>query len=110
MLIYGQKHMKKLEIKNAKLIKILEERGKILDVAKGLQKQIEELQKEQAKIGYKMDRLKEKTKKIIDKTGFEMDKHELISRVYSEDGKAYAEIINQIEEYKKVLNEKNKKN
>ena len=98
----------KVEIKNSKLVKLLEERGLVLTEAKEVQKQVEVLQKKQQKLGYKMDRLKDKTKPIIDKIEVEWGEFEYIARLFVDNGKAYYEIKDQVQDYIDLLREKKK--
>jgi uncharacterized protein YoxC len=99
----------KVELKDAKLKAILEERGKVLEDAKKLQKEVEELQKNQAKLGYKMNRLKDKTQPLMDKQNIELKEFDYVARLFVDKGKVYAEIKNQVEDYKQLLREKNAK-
>jgi hypothetical protein len=96
----------KVEIKDKKLIGILEKREEVHKEIGVIMEQLMALDKEKTKLGYKMDRLKEKTKVIIDKKDIEVDEFNIISRVLLEDGKAYCEIIDLVEEYKQALREK----
>jgi predicted RNase H-like nuclease (RuvC/YqgF family) len=98
--------MKKIEIKDSKLVKVLEERGLVLTKARELQKQVEKLQKDQQKLGYKMNRLKDKTTPFIEKHTPELKEFDYVARVFIEKGKAYMEIKNQVEDYKELLREK----
>lgn len=99
--------MRKVEINNNKLVKILERRAEILKLAREKQKEVEALQEEQAKLGHKMNKLKEKSKVIMDKMNPELEEFEIITRLFAEDGKAYCEVVNQVEEYKEMIREKN---
>ena len=99
--------MRKVEIKNNKLVGILERRGEVLKLAREKQKEVEALQEEQAKLGYKMNKLKEKSKVIMDKMNPELEEFEIITGLFTEDGKAYYEVVNQVEEYKEMIREKN---
>lgn len=104
--------MKKYLIKSKKLVKILEDRGEVLKEAKKVTKEVEKLQKEQQKLGYKMNRLKDKTEPIMEKEKESMDnmaEFDYVARIFIEDGKAYAEVKNQLEDYKEMLREKNDK-
>lgn len=97
--------MREVIIDNEKLYKILDQRGSILKTARQIQKEVEEKQKEQQKIGYKMNRLKDKTEPFI--KDIELEEFEVISSIGIKKGKVVATVVNQIEEYKKLLREKN---
>lgn len=104
--------MRTIEIKDSKLSKILEERGEIFKQIDELNKQIVALDKERTKLGYKMDRLKEKTSPIIAKltADFNMGEFEIVSRVYINDKKyPEVEIADRLEEYANMLREEAKK-
>lgn len=100
--------MRQITLQDDKLKKILAERGKVLTEARNLTKQIEKLQKEQAKLGYKMDRLKEKTMPLMEAHKIDTTEFEVVSRVFlSEKTKEVTvEVVDQIDEYKKFLREK----
>lgn len=99
--------MRKVNIENKKLNEILKERGVLFDKLGKINEQLMELDKERTKLGYKMDKLKDKTKKIMDKQDIEVGQYELITRIYINDnGENEIEILDQIEEYKKMLDEK----
>ena len=100
--------MRKVQIENKKLEDILGKRAK-LHKEIGVQNEIIiKADKERTKLGYKMNKLKEKTKSIMDKIDKPLEEFEIISRVYMEDGKAYYEVLNQVEEYKKMIRENSK--
>jgi len=94
-----------IEIKNNKLVGILKKREEIHGKLGEIMKELMALDKEKTKLGYKMDKLKDKTKIIMDKERVEVGEYEIISRVYMEDGKAYCEVVDLVEEYKKALKE-----
>lgn len=97
------------QIIDKKLEKILEERGELHKLVGELNETIVRADKERTKLGYKMDKLKEKTKVIMDKLNIQLGEFEVISRVYAEEGRAYYEVIDMVEEYKKTIREKNAK-
>ena len=94
-----------VEIKDAKLKDILEQRAVIHKAIGGIMEQLVELDKEKTKLGYKMDKLKEKTKVIMDKLNPKLEEFEFVSRVFMDKGICYYEILDQIEEYKKMVRE-----
>ena len=100
----------KIEIKDAKLIKILEKRGEIFKEIGLINEQLVELDGQRKALGYKMDDLKGRTKLAIDKMGIEKDlkEFEFIAKVYIEKGKAYYDIEDMVEEYKKSVREERK--
>lgn len=101
--------MRKQEIENDKLYKILVERGKHFKEMEEIENKLVELDKERTKVGYKLNRLKEKTKPIIDNIDFKLGEFEFVSKVYINDMKMpEVEILDQIEEYKKAILEQRK--
>lgn len=100
--------MRNYSIKDNKLKKVLQERAKILVEARKVTKEVTKLQKEQQKLGYKMERLKEKTKPLMEKHEIKLEEFEMVSRVYLDEKtkEPTIEIVDQIEEYKKMIREK----
>lgn len=96
--------MRTIKLKSKKLVKILETRAEVLKEAREIQKEVEELQKVQQKLGYKMNKLKDKTTPLV--KDVELEEFEVISTVKLEKGEVVVEIIDQIEEYKKALRER----
>lgn len=100
---------RQVEIKDNKLVDILKQREVVHNEIGKYMQQLMDIDKEKTKLGYKMDKLKEKTKMIMDKLNPEVGEFEIISRVYLEKGKPYYEVVDLIEEYKQALREKSKK-
>lgn len=100
------KNYMKIEVKSNKLVGILKKRQEIHSEIGEIMKQLVALDKQRTKLGYKMEKLKDKTKAIMDKLNPELKEFEIISSVFEEDGKAYYEVINLVDEYKKTLREK----
>ena len=101
--------MRTITIDNDKLSKILKERGIIFKQVGEINEQIVELDKERTKLGYQMDKLKEKTATIIEKykDSFNIGKYEIIASVGINDNRENeVTIIDQVEEYQKMLDEK----
>jgi hypothetical protein len=97
--------MRKVIINDKKLKTILDKRSVVFKEVREVNEKIVKLDNERTKLGYKMDRLKEKTAPIIKKHGIEIGEFEVISSVGIENEKPTAQIVDQIEEYKKVLRE-----
>jgi seryl-tRNA synthetase len=95
-----------VEIQNDKLYNILEERGVIFNEIHAINEKLIELDTERKKLGFKMDRLKEKTSKIMEKINPKLEEFEIVSRIFIENNKAYYEVVNLVEEYKKELRKK----
>jgi len=93
-------------LKNDKLFKILTERGLIFREIEEINKKMMDLDKSRQKLGYKMDKLKDKTVKIIEKEDIKLDEFEYISNIGIENGEIEVTILDQIEEYKKLVREK----
>lgn len=93
-------------IKNDKLKEILTERGHIFKEIGVINEQLMELDKERTKLGYKMDKLKNKTQDIMNKEKIEVSPYEIITRIYLNDKhENEVEILDKLEEYKKALDE-----
>jgi hypothetical protein len=92
-----------IEIKNPELTKILEERGTIFKQLTAVNEKLVEYDNERKKLGLKMDRLKEKTKIIMDKLNPKLKEFEIVTQVFLKDGKAYYEISDVIELYKESI-------
>lgn len=101
-------------LRDKKLTKILQERKAIMDESKGWLKKKDEIDKKLTKIGYRMNKLKEDTAKIIknnEKTiasGEPLEEFEYIALVTLEKGVPLIEIKDQIEDYKQLIREKKK--
>ena len=96
-------------IKNDKLVKILTERGKLFKELGVINEELIKLDKDRKKIGYKMDKLKDKTSVIMDKEKIELGEFDIISRVFIENGECKVEIVDRVEEFKKQLKEDSNK-
>lgn len=97
-----------VELKDDKVIEILKSRTEIMDRIIEINEKLGTLDKERTKLGYKLDKLKEKTKVIMDNLNPHLEEFEVITRIFLENGKAYYEVLDQIEEYKKALRESKK--
>jgi len=97
-------------IKDDKLKSILEERGIVFKKIQELNEQIVVLDKERTKEGYKMNKLKEKTKVIMDKQKFNLDEFEFISSIFLEKGECKVEILDRVEEFKKMVRDEANEN
>ena len=101
--------MRKINLEDKKLLDILEMRGVIFKEVNEVNKIIVEQDKVRTKLAYKMQRLKDKTSGRLKKHTIDLAEFEDISQVGVEDGKVTLTIIDQVEEYKKMLREKKDK-
>lgn len=117
--------MRKIRLDNDDLAKILNDRVPIHNKVGEINEKLAELDKERKKQAYKMEKLKEKVKVIMDKAtpDFNLTEFEIITNVGLDDAK-YPEvtIVDQIEEfiapktekeiedYKEMIRERNKQN
>ena len=100
----------KVEIKNKpKLVDILKKREETHKEIGVIMEKLMRLDKEKTKLGYKMEKLKEKTKMIMDDLNPELGEFEIISSVFLDNGKPHYEVINLVEEYKVALRENKEK-
>jgi hypothetical protein len=96
-----------VEINSPKLVKILQDRQKLVEEVAAINKTQLEMEEDKKKLAYKIDRLKEKTQVIVEKQKLEIPQYHILARIFLQDDKAFAEILDQIEEYKKFLDDKN---
>ena len=75
------------------------------DEHKKLVSKVAPIMQELQKRGYKMERLKDKTRPIVEMEKIEMDEFEEIEKIELKDGVPTVTIIDKIEEYKKLLRE-----
>lgn len=97
-----------VEFKSAKLHKLLEEKVKLVDEGKGYQKEVEELQKKQRKVGLKLNKIKEKVIPLVAEESVKLDigQFEAPMNVSIIDGKDILTIVDRVEDFKKRLLEK----
>ena len=93
-------------IYNDKLKKILEERGELFKEIGKINEQMVKLDTERKKLGYKMDKLKDKTLKHIEAEKITLQEFEYIADIGIKDGKIEATIKDQVEDYKQLIREK----
>ena len=98
--------MREVKLKNKQLKKVLEDRAIEFNKSQELIKEAEKIDNELKKIGYKLNRIKDKTKMLVDKENLELEEYEEVVESMIEKGEVKVVIINQIEEYKKLLKEK----
>jgi|TARA_Y100000034_G_scaffold49407_1_gene61096 transcriptional regulator len=99
---------REVELQNAKLHKLLEEKIKLVEEGKSFQKKVEKLQKEQRKIGLKLNKVKEKVLPLIaeESTKLDIGQFEAPMNVNIIDGKSILTIVDRVEDFKKRLLEK----
>jgi len=95
--------MRQVKLDNKQLIKILKDREVEFKKAQELQTTAEKINKELTALGYKMNRLKEKTSQVLNKENIELTDFEIITEVRLENGEPILEIVDQVEEYKKLI-------
>jgi len=95
--------MRQVRLDNKQLIKILKDREVEFKKAQELQTTAEKINKELTALGYKMNRLKEKTSQVLNKENIELSDFEIITEVKLEKGEPILEIVDQVEEYKKLI-------
>ena len=95
--------MRQVKLDNKQLIKILKDREVEFKKAQELQTTAEKINKELTALGYKMNRLKEKTSQVLNKENIELTDFEIITEVKLENGEPILEIVDQVEEYKKLI-------
>ena len=95
--------MRQVKLDNKQLIEILKDREVEFKKAQELQTTAEKINKELTALGYKMNRLKEKTSQVLNKENIELSDFEIITEVKLENGEPILEIVDQVEEYKKLI-------
>lgn len=98
--------MRQIKIQDSKLFAILEQRGISFKEIEEQNKIIIEADKQRTKLGYVMERLKEKTTEAMKKHTIELSEFEKVGSVGIEKGEIMVSIYDEIEEYKKLLREK----
>lgn len=99
-------------IQNAPLKKLLEEKDVLIKEARELTSQIEKLEKERAKLGMKVQKVKDKVIPMVDKMkGKEivLGEYDDIETISLEKGEIVVNIFNHLEEFKKQFAERFKK-
>ncbi len=106
-----QSYMRKIDIKAKGLVDLLEKQGVIANEQHEINKQLIELDKERTKNGYKVQKIKDKMKPIIDglMKDIELGEFEIVTNIMLEDGQPKMEILDQLEEYAKMLRENKEK-
>jgi hypothetical protein len=102
-------YMRKIELQNEELAQILNDRVPIHKNIGLINEKLVKLDKERQKDAYKMERLKEKTRVILDKItpDFNLTEFEVITNVgLNENKQPEVTIIDQIEEFTKPKEEK----
>jgi len=95
--------IKKLVINDVELKELLEEKGKSINEGRELSNKIEEMKVELQKIGYVVDKLKEKIKPLVEshknKSGYDI--YDIATNVeVSDKGEVVVDIVNVIEDFK----------
>lgn len=98
--------MREINIKNDKILKILEKKGGLIDKGRELTKQIEGLEKERNKVGLQVQKLKDKTAHLMDKEDIKTEEFEYVASVDLKDGEVVLTIKDAIEEYKQAYRER----
>lgn len=106
------KTTREAELKGDKLLKLLTKKEELVGEGRKFQVDIEGLQKEQRKVGLKLNKVKEKVIPLIEKESEKLDieQFEIPSSVNIKDGKAILTILDQIADYKfRILEQLEKK-
>ena len=112
--ICGKKHMqkytktRKVKLVSRKIKEEFEKRDKLSKEGQDILKDMQKHEKELNKIQIKIQKTKDAIQPLLDaelKEKIDVP-YEIISRVYLDNGHMYAEIVDQVEEYKKALADK----
>lgn len=106
------KIIRNIDVDNPKLIKIMNERNTIADKINVMNDSMKKTVKERRKLELKMERLKEKTKPLIEREmkNISTNQWEVMNRILFNNGKIKFEIVDYIESYKRTFLEKKKNN
>ncbi len=101
---------REIELTDEKLVKLLEERGKLnLEKFVPILEELERVENERNKIAMQLQKNKDKTMAAYQKViGPLRTEYEVIEKVELKDGKIVATLYDAIEEYKLAFKEKNK--
>lgn len=98
--------MKQIKLQDKKLFAILEMRGVVFKEIEVENKIIVAADEKRTKLGYKMERLKEKTTEAMKSHNIELEEFDEVGTIGIENGEVTVSVYNQVEEYKKLLKEK----
>lgn len=100
--------MRTIDIKGKGLVELLEKQAVIANEQHEINKKLIELDKERTKNGYKVQKIRDKMKPIIDAIipTVELGEFEMVTNISLEEGQPKMTIIDQLEEYAKMLREK----
>lgn len=102
---------RKVIIEDKKLKSLLEEKDNNITTGRAIQKKVEELQREQQKIGLHLEKIKGKVRKLFSKheKKLTLDDFEYVYSVGLVKSRVEVDIHNAVEEFKVSYKEQNKK-
>jgi len=100
--------MRTIKINAEGLVELLKKQATIHKAQVKINQQLSDLDNERTKNGYKVEKIKEKMKPIIDKLlpSFELGEFEVITSVSLNNNQPEVTILDMVEEYTKMLREK----
>ena len=98
--------MRQIKLQNQKLFAILEMRSDVFKKIEEANKVIVSEDEKRTKLGYKMERLKEKTTEALKGHTIDLSEFEKVGSVGIENDEVTVSIYDEVEEYKKLLREK----
>jgi hypothetical protein len=102
--------MRQIKITNEKLYKILGDKEVLINEGRQISKDIEERETSRAKIGLKVEKLKEKAVKCVEKEAFKLEEFEYLQSIDAKDGEVVVTIQDKLEEVKEAIREQKKEN
>jgi hypothetical protein len=101
--------MRKVKIEDKNLLKLLKEKKKVVEKGRKLSGQFEQLSNQLKQSELKVNQFNEKIKPMVDKHKIKTEKYEILNRIEVDKGKIVITVLDQIEEYQKMLDDKIKK-
>lgn len=98
----------KYEFEDKKMVEVLAEKDKIVKEGRDISKEIEKLEMKRNQIGLKIEKVKGKAKKWVEKNVKLEGEFEEIERMDVENGKIVVHTFDMVEEYKDAIREKRK--
>lgn len=97
---------KKFTFEHEKIAKLLEDKNTLVKDGIALSKDIEELEQKRAKVGHKIQKLKDKVVPTVKKELFPslvLEEFEEVQSIDLEDGKVVLKVVDRVEEFKDAL-------
>jgi len=104
----GYAKSRKIELKDVKISKLYDEKDELVKELQGVADQMQELEKQGNKVSVKLQKVKDKMIPLVEKEALhEINVPiEILASVTKEDGKVFAEVVDQLAEHEVTLKDK----